>query len=264
MKTLSKHFGLDRIPFSRQIPPEGLLLHRGFEEAKKRLLFTVELDGIATLVSEPGCGKSILLGVVAQELQTASWVVHYLAHSSIGPFGLINMLARKIGRSPRRSRGETAMVISEALLEDDRRVLLILDEAHEFPDATLEDIRLLTIADFDTRSPFILVLAGQPLLDERLAEPTHYALDQRITTVARLHPLSADEIGQYIDTRLSATGAKNPVFDDAAVEAIFDSSGGVPRRINNLATASMIVAASRGKRLVGAQEVHDARMDRAR
>ncbi len=151
------------------------------------------------------------------------------------------------------------------MLEDERRQLLVLDEAHEFPDATLDDIRLLTIADFDRKSPFLLLLAGQPTLDERLAEPIHYALDQRITTIARLLPLSQEETGEYLDTRLAAAGAKRqPVFEDGAVDAIFDGASGVPRRINTLATSALIVAAARKRKLVSSQDVHDARLDRGR
>jgi hypothetical protein len=142
----------------------------------------------------------------------------------------------------------------------------VIDEAHKLPDPSLEDIRLLTITDFDRKTPFVLLLAGQPALDDRLADPTHYALDQRITTVARLNPLSDDETRQYILTRLNAAGAgkKQPVFEDTAMDAIFEASGGVPRRINTLATSALIVAAARKQRLVCAQDVHDALLDRAR
>ena len=166
---------------------------------------------------------------------------------------------------PRRSRGETASLVIDHLLEAENKHLLVIDEAHVLPDATLDDIRLLTIADFDRRSPFLLLLAGQLSLDERLAEPAHHALDQRITTVARLLPLSQDEARQYLEARLRAAGAKEqPVFDDGAMAAIAESSGGVPRRINALATSALIVAASRKRKLVTAQDVQDARLDRGR
>lgn len=82
----------------------------------------------------------------------------------------MNVLARKAGVSPRRSRAETAMILSQALLDDERMHVLVLDEAHMMPDQTLEDVRLLTIADFDRKSPFGLVLAGHPSLDDRLAK----------------------------------------------------------------------------------------------
>jgi type II secretory pathway predicted ATPase ExeA len=157
------------------------------------------------------------------------------------------------------------MRLAEVLLEDERPHLLVLDEAHKLPDDTLEDIRLLTIGDFDRQSPFLLLLAGRVRLDERLAEPTHHALDQRITTIARLEPLSHDETRQYIELRLAAAGAEGrPVFETGALDAIFDASDGVPRQINNAATGALIVAAARNRRVVSAQDVHDARIDRGR
>lgn len=266
MNRLLQHFGFSHHPFGRNTPKQALLRHRGFEEALQRLLFSVELDGIAELVAETGCGKSLLLGELASLLQSQSWVTHYFAHSTVGPFSLLNVLARKAGLAPRRSRGETAVALAETLLEDERKHLLILDEVHDMPDATLADVRLLTIGDFDRQSPFLLLLAGQPALDERLAEPTHHALDQRITTCARLQPLSLDETREYLNLRLAAAGAtsKQPVFEDGAIDQIFEAAAGVPRRINNIATSALIVAASRKRRIVTDQDVHDARLDRGR
>lgn len=263
--SLVRHFRLTAHPFGRDAPRSAVHRHRGFCEALERLRFTVEIDGISALVAEPGCGKSLLLGQLADELQKQGLVVHYFAHATVGPFGLCNVLARKAGLSPRRSRAETAQAVSQALLDDERKHLLVLDEAHVMPDETLEDVRLLTIADFDRRSPFVLLLAGHPALDDRLAEPVHHALDQRITTVARLAPLSLDETRDYLRLRLDACGARGqPLFDDDAVAGLFDASMGVPRRLNRIASAAMIVAAARKKNLVAAQDVADARLDRGR
>lgn len=265
MSQLLKHFGFTQHPFGRNTSKDFLYRHAGFDEALRRLLFSVELDGIAELVSESGCGKSLLLGLLADQLQSHGWAVHYFAYSSVGPFSLVNVLARKAGVVPRRSRGETAMALAQTLLDDERKHLLLLDEAHDLPDASLADVRLLTIGDYDRKSPFLLLLAGQPTLDDRLAEPTHYALDQRITTLARLQPLSMDETRLYLQHRLTAAGAgKRPVFEDGAIDAVFDASAGVPRRINNTATAALIVAAARKRRVVSAQDVHDAKLDRGR
>ncbi len=265
MSQLQSHYGFTRNPFDRATPPEALCRHRGFEEALVRLRLTMELEHIAALFADPGCGKTVLLGILSDELQRGGWVVHYFAHTTVGPFGFVNVLARKLGLSPRRSRGETAQALTEFLAQNERRHLLVLDEAHELPDATLDDLRLLTIGEFDRKSPFLLVLAGQPGLDERLAEPIHYALDQRITTVARLGPLSIDETRAYVRARLAAAGiGDRPVFEETAVDALFESAGGVPRRINNLATSALIVAASRKRRLVTGQDVIDARIDRGR
>lgn len=263
--SLLRHFRLSAHPFGRSAHRSALHRHRGFAEALERLRFTVEIDSIAALVAEPGCGKSLLLGQLADETQKQGLVVHYFAHSTVGPFGLCNVLARKVGISPRRSRAETAAALAQVMLDDERKHLLVLDEVHIMPDESLEDVRLLSIADFDRKSPFVLVMAGHPSLDDRLAEPMHHALDQRITTVARLAPLSLDETAEYVRLRLEAAGAKaQPIFDDDAIGALFDVAAGIPRRINRVATSALIVAAARKRHTIGAQDVHDARVDRGR
>ncbi len=265
MNKLLKHFGFSHHPFGRNVQKKALFRHRGFDEASCRLLYCIELDAIAILIAEAGCGKSFLLGQLAEQLQTDGWNIHYFAFASATPFGLISTLARKVGIVPKRSASETANLLNHSLLTDTARHLLIIDEAHELRDETLQDIRLLTIADFDRKSPFLLLLAGQPRLDEKIAEPTHHALDQRISTVARLLPLSQTETREYITTRLDAVGAKKqPVFEDAAIDAIFDATDGVPRRINSLATSSLIITAARTRRIVSSQDVYDARVDRGR
>jgi type II secretory pathway predicted ATPase ExeA len=155
--------------------------------------------------------------------------------------------------------------LTDSLIQDERRHLLVLDECHQMPDATLADVRLLTIGQFDRKSPFLLLLSGQPSLDDRLADPSHHALDQRITTIARLQPLSLQETRDYILLRLAAADSRSkPVFEDGAYEVIFDASAGVPRRINNIATSALIVAAARNRRIVCAQDVLDAKLDRGR
>lgn len=266
MSQLLSHYGFRHHPFGRQTSSDALFRHRGFEEALGRLRFSVELQSIAILIAESGCGKSLLLGELADELQRDGVVVRYFAHSSTGPFGLISVLARKNGICPKRSRAETASMLVDKLVDDERRHLLVIDEAHALPDDSLEDIRLLTITDFDRTSPFVLLLSGKPSLDDRLAEPIHHALDQRISTVARLLPLSDTESREYVKTRLSAAGAnkKQPVIEDSAIDAIFEASGGVPRRINSIATSALIVAAARKRRIVSAQDVQDALLDRGR
>jgi MSHA biogenesis protein MshM len=160
MSQLLQHFGFSRHPFARATPKEALFRHRGFEEAASRLRCSVDLDSIALLVAETGCGKSLLLGNLTDELRAIGWAVHYFAHATTSPFGLINVLARKVGLAPRRSRAETALALTEALINNERKNLLVLDEAHALPDCTLEDLRLLTIADFDRKSPFLLFLCG--------------------------------------------------------------------------------------------------------
>lgn len=255
MNQLLKFCGFAPHPFGRRTPKEAVYRHSGFDEALSRLEMSVDPETIPELVARPGSGKSPLLGELADRQQAAEWIVHYIFHTTIGPFGLV----------PRRSRGETADAIVTAMMKGERSHLVIGNEVHALPDATLQEVRLLTVVDFDRKRPFLLMLAGHPTLHEGLGEPTHYSLDQRITTVARLQPLSADETRGYVQHRLKAAGIENtPLLDDGALEALFDVSGGVPRSINGVATGAMIVAAARKQRVVSAQNDHDSHVDRGR
>jgi type II secretory pathway predicted ATPase ExeA len=138
---------------------------------------------------------------------------------------------------------------------------LLVDEAHELPDDSLEDLRLLSADDFDRKSPFALILAGQPLLRERLAEPQHYALSQRLGVRLRLRPLSESEMPLFLDRHLKAAGAKKACFDPDAVAVIFHHSRGVPRLVQNIALAAMLAAMTAGKKTVDAPAVQQAVVD---
>ena len=129
------------------------------------------------------------------------------------------------------------------------------------PDASLDDLRLLTADSIDKKSPFALVLAGQPLLRERLAEPQHYALAQRITVRVRLRPLTESEAVLFLDKHMRAAGATKNLFEPDAVTLLFQHSRGIPRLLQNLALGALLAAANANKKLVDADSVQQSLLD---
>jgi len=162
---------------------------------------------------------------------------------------------------PRRFKGETAQDLVAHLRGSSKSVVLILDEAHLMPDASLDDLRLLTADSLDKKSPFALVLAGQPLLRERLSEPQHYALSQRITVRVRLRPLTESEATLFIDKHLRAAGATKNLFEPDAVTLLFQHSRGIPRLLQNLALGALLTTASANKKLVDPDAVQQALLE---
>ncbi len=114
----------------------------------------------------------------------------------------------------------------------------MLDEAHLLPRAILDELRLISNLDFDRAPPLTLILAGQPALRERLAEPNLASLAQRLPLRAQLSPLSDRETIDYLDRRLPAAGAQATLFRPGAADKLFERSRGVPGEIDNLAPAS--------------------------
>jgi type II secretory pathway predicted ATPase ExeA len=259
---LLHHFGLTCLPFARAVPREGLLEHRSFNEALERLRLAVESRTAMLLAAEPGLGKSTLLGTFSDGLDKARTRLVYSALSACGPFGLIGQLAQRYGVKVKRSAAQTAQAMLDELAKSDREEILVLDEGHRLPHASLDELRLISNLDFDRTPPFTLILAGQPPLRDRLAEADLASLSQRIPLRASLSPLSDRETVDYLDRRLRAAGAQATIFRPGAADKIFERSCGVPREINNIANAALLAAATANKKHVDVREVEDAAYDR--
>jgi type II secretory pathway predicted ATPase ExeA len=259
---LLRHFGLTCLPFARAVPRDGLLEHKSFVDARERLRLAVESKTALLLTAEPGLGKSTLLGTFADGLDKARCRLVYTALCACGPFGLIGQLAARYGIKPKRSAAQTAQVVLDELAKSDKQEILVLDEAHRLPRESLDELRLLSNLDFDRTPPFTLVLAGQTPLRETLAEPELASLAQRIPLRASLSLLTDRETVDYLDRRLRAAGAQATLFRPGAADKVFEKSRGVPREINNVATAALLAAATAGKKHVDVREVEDAAFDR--
>jgi general secretion pathway protein A len=264
MTTLDKllqHFGLTAWPFDRAVPPEGRLQPPTFAEALERLRFAVEMRGPGLLVAPPGTGKSVLLDTLCTELTSRPVRVTATALTSCGPFGLIGQLAARYGTPVRRTTAQTAAALLDELAGSTKMELLILDEAHRLPDASLEELRLLGQLEFDRRAPFVLLLAGQPILRERLQQPDFDALWQRLVVRTSLAPLTDRESAEYLDRRPRAVGARAMLFRPGAVDLLFQHSRGVMRRLNHLATGALLAAARASRKHVEAADVQAAVFD---
>ncbi len=259
---LKEYFELSSLPFPRAANDQALLTTAGLMQVSERLSFALTRDTIALLVAESGCGKSTALSRFAKSLDAASYYVLGISLTTLEPFSFIAHLLASTGLPGRRCKGETAIALLSHMRSQPQRTVVLIDEAHLLPDASLQDLRLLTADSFDRRSPFDLVLSGQPLLSERLAEPQHYALWQRIGVRLRLRPLSESELGPFLERHLEAAGCKSKgVFAQDAVAALFHHSRGIPRLVQNIALDAMLVAMMDGKQTVDAEAVQQAVAD---
>jgi type II secretory pathway predicted ATPase ExeA len=258
---LVNHFNLNEFPFGRAVSEAALLRHRTFSEALTRLSLALSTRMPALFTAEPGLGKSTLLGALADSLNKAQTRLVYTPLCACGPFGLVGQLAVRYGFRTKHTAAQTAQVILDELARSQRAEILILDEAHRLPVCTLDELRLLSNLDFDRTPPFTIILVGQTPLRETLAQPELASLQQRLAIRASLSPLTETETADYLDRRLRAAGARINLFSPQAVAKIFEKTRGVPRLINNLALASLLAAATAGKKHVDVQEVQDASFD---
>ena len=108
----------------------------------------------------------------------------------------------------------------------------------------LTDLRLL-ISSIDQQVSLKILLCGQESLNQILKRSSYADLVQRITLQFVMQPLSQEKTDAYIDYRITKSGGTTKIFETEAKSLIHDYTGGVPRQINNVATACLINAAAR-------------------
>lgn len=133
---------------------------------------------------------------------------------------------------------------------DDRRVLLIFDEAQNLSIASLEELRMLSNINSEKDELLQIVLVGQPELRELIARPELVQFSQRISSDFNLSSLSKTETIKYIRRRLTIAGATAEIFPTRTCELIHEATGGVPRLINILCDFCMLYGYSADRRVI--------------
>jgi type II secretory pathway predicted ATPase ExeA len=242
-------YGLTRRPFGKTPDPAFLFRSRGHAEALARLVTAAEDRDLAVLTGEVGAGKTLLTRALVDDLADTLGErarVVLIVNPRLSPNELLSTLAERLGvdSSPR-----TKPKLLDALLarlfeihEGGGTTLLIVDEAHLIPTrAVYEELRLLLNFTLDDAALLGLLLVGQEELRTRLGKKDLRSFAQRIGTGFHLAPLGDDEVGDYVAHRLRVAGRTAPLFAPDAVEHVARVTGGVPRRINVVCQAAMLV-----------------------
>jgi type II secretory pathway predicted ATPase ExeA len=254
-----KHFALLCYPFGGDIPPEETYASAGMDELKVRLGHLIEMRGIGVVTGDCGSGKSTACRVMTARLHTGLHKVFYVPLSTANPMDLYKSIAWEMGLPTERSRASLYRQIRNEVTrlgtEARTHPVLILDEAQGLRSDVLEEMRLLTNYAMDSQNRLCLLFCGQTELRRRLGMAVHEALNQRVVVRYHLAPLTRDETGAYLTHLLRRAGTELPLFEPAAVEAIFQATKGLPRKINQLAHHGLIAAAVAKARAVTADHI---------
>ena len=206
------------------------------------------------VTGDVGAGKTVALRAAVAALDPTRHQVIYIANPAFGTRGLYVTIVRALGAQPRYLKAELMAQASDLLAaetaERHRRVVVICDESHLLQPDQLEELRLLSNSEMDSASPFAAILAGQPTLNRQLRMGTFAALDQRIATRFVIKPMDLAESAAYLRHHLTLAGREEPLLADDAIARLHRVANGLPRALNNAATAALIAAAAAGKDLV--------------
>jgi type II secretory pathway predicted ATPase ExeA len=262
----TQYFGLKFNPFTKEIDGKHLYSSSDFKELGSRLEYMQKARGFFLLTADAGVGKTTALRHFASTLNPGLYKVCYSAVSSLTVMDFYRSLIMALDTAPDYGKINMFTQLQRLVIvsHHEKRVtpVFIIDEAQSLSNGVLEDLRMIFNFRMDSENPFIMIMAGHHTIRHRLQMTTHQALKQRFVGNYHMKGLSKDETAEYLTSRMAAAGAAAPdVFTDAAVESLFNFTGGSARLVNNLADASLKLAAIKDMKSVDEEIVYQASKD---
>jgi general secretion pathway protein A len=259
-------YGFRSKPFSLLPDPDFL-----YPSNKHRMALTLLEYGLmnqasfSVITGDIGTGKTTLIRQLLNQMER-DMVVGLITntHPSFGELLQWILMAFNLECSS-KDKVEMHKVFMDFLIQQyaaNRRTVLIIDEAQNMGPQALEELRMLSNVNSEKDQVLQVILAGQPGLRENLHDPRLEQFAQRISVDYNLDPLNLDETREYIRHRLSIAGGNPDIFDDAAGEAVFRYSGGIPRLINLLCDTALVYGYAGQSPRIGAQLIEDVARDK--
>jgi type II secretory pathway predicted ATPase ExeA len=262
------HFQIKEKPFLLNTDPRFLWLGTKHYDALKILEHGIkENKGLLLLTGEIGSGKTMLISALVSRLNYEEIAVARLPDPGLERREFFFLVARNfgIGRRvfSRESFTEAIDRFLSTLYIEEKKALLIVDEAQIMTSSILEEIRLLSNIEYQHKKLFNIFLVGQNEFNIILLKPEHRSLKERISTSYNLELLSESETAAYISHRLKIAGAKSPIFTDNAMREIHLFSNGSPRQINIISDIALVYGIENDKTLIN-REIIQACKNRVR
>jgi general secretion pathway protein A len=242
------YFGLSGSPFLVNPDPAFFFASKGHRKAHAYLQYGVyQREGFIVITGEVGAGKTTLVRGLLKELDPNSVVAAQLVSTQLDADDLLRAVAIAFGL-PAKGAGKAELLGSieaylTALVPQNRRALLVVDEAQNLTPRAMEELRMLSNFQIGDRALLQSFLIGQPELRDLMRGASMQQLRQRIIASYHLGPMEPQETRAYIEHRLRHVGWKDdPSLDPQAFVLLHQATGGIPRRINSLCNRLLLGA----------------------
>jgi len=256
-------FGMNKEAFSGDLSLKEIFETQDIRAIGERFDYAVRLGAVALVTGEIGSGKSTALRYVAAKLHPSEYRAIHITACPGSILELYRMFLAELNID-KSSTSRAVMIrlikkeIKELVLGKKLKVILIVDEASLMRLEVFAELHTITQFEQDSKPWLPIILAGKTNLIDLLTYQTSMPLASRIVARSHLEPASREQMEEYLNHHLSITGVKNSLFDDTAVTAIHQGSGGLFRKANNLARGALIAAANEQSMTVTADHVRRA------
>ncbi len=257
------HYGFTGQPF--QLTPDARFWFESRTHRKAMAYLGFGLtqgEGFIVVTGEIGAGKSTLVAHLMANIDRARLNALSFVSTQVEGDDMLRLVAQGFGIATGGTEKARLLDAVERRLEEElragKRNLLIVDEAQNLPVSALEELRMLSNFQLGGRALIQIVLLGQPEFRDKLASPGLEQLRQRVIASHHLDAMDEDELEQYLGHRLGVVGWQGrPDFAPEALNEIQALTGGIPRRVNQLANRLLLQAALEGEDLITGESVRN-------
>ncbi|MDO9167118.1 MAG: XrtA-associated ATPase [Rhodoferax sp.] len=256
-------YGLNSKPFQLNPDPSFYFGSKQHRRAKAYLEYGVQRnEGFIVITGEVGAGKTTIVRGLLASLDPEKVVAANLVTTQLDAEDTLRLVGAAFGvRVKDVSKADVLMALEAYLVNQasqGKRCLLIVDEAQNLTPRAVEELRMLSNFQFGQQALLQTFLVGQPEFRAILQSPTMQQLRQRVTATCHIGPLDLEETRGYIEHRLKCAGSSGrPTFDGEAFEAIFNASGGIPRRVNLICDRLLLLGFLGNKDAFGLDDVNE-------
>lgn len=255
------YFGLNGAPFLLNPDPSFYFDSRGHSSALSYLKFGLyQAEGFIVITGDIGAGKTTLVRTLLNDIDHEKVVAAQLVSTQLEAGDLLRSTLTAFG-VPVKGQTKAELIASlEAYLTllatQNKRAVLIVDEAQNLSRDAIEELRMLSNFQFGNQALLQSFLIGQPELRDMLLSRSLEQLRQRVIASYHLGPMDREETRRYIEHRLTKVGWQDdPHFDDDAFDELYQWTSGIPRRINLLCNRLMLATFLAESRIVTATDV---------
>jgi type II secretory pathway predicted ATPase ExeA len=253
-------FGFTAEPFAADLAQNDILVTEAVTQVQSRFDYAVRLGAIGLVTGEIGSGKSTALRFASASLHPSEYQVFYVTGSSGSILELYRQILDALGICKTSSSRAilTALIkkeITELVEGKKLKTVLIIDEASLLRLEVFAELHTICQFHKDSKHYLPVILAGQANLIDKLMYRASAPLASRVVARSHLEGLERQGMRQYIEHHLKLCGIKTQLFEDPALTAIHQGSGGLLRKANHLARGALIAAAASQSMRVNAEHV---------
>lgn len=253
---MEQFYHFKQTPFERNIPIEHLYTTPKFDELLSRMDYAARNRKFIVITGGVGVGKTTAIRKFAASLDQKSFRCIYIADSALTPrvfyWEVLTQLSSEEKPSFYRSEGKRKIMRYFSNLADSAQItpVVVIDEAHLLSSIMLEETRFLLNNSMDSHTPMCLVIVGQNELRAKLSQEVFEPITQRIDFRFSLVPFDRAQTQDYIHAHLRYAGETREIFTPSAVDAVFNFSGGVARKINKVCSMSLHYASQKAMQTI--------------